>query len=184
MYGHPLHNGDAPLYLAKMLYMHFHLQRPVDFSSKDAIAPTSDIRTTMVTLTSEDLSLALEGAQLELLKEKEYLKRRLAMKELEAQRILQSQTPPQVNARMEERMAQMRAEIASLSQRMPVAPSHFMNEVLHPEAVVPPPIASSSNVSHCPSCRRAFDTWSGYYMLACELWFWVRTVVYATLLSL
>ena len=98
VYGHPLHNGDAPLYLAKMLYMHFHLQRPVDFSSKDAIAPTSDIRTTMVTLTSEEPSLALEGAQLELLKEKEDLQRRLAAKELEAQRILQSQTPPQVNA--------------------------------------------------------------------------------------
>ena len=94
VYGHPLHNGDAPLYFAKMLYMHFHLQRPVDFSSKDAIAPTSDIRTTMVTLTSEELSLALEGAQLKLLKEKEDLKRRLAVKELEAQRILQSQTPP------------------------------------------------------------------------------------------
>ena len=64
-------------------------------------------------------------------------------------------------------MAQMRAEIASLSQRMPAAPSHLMNEVFHPEAVVPPPIASSSNVNHCPSCRRAFDTWSGHYMLAC-----------------
>lgn len=87
--------------------MHFPLQRPVDFSSKDVIAPTSDIRTTMVMLTSEELSLALEGAQLELLKEKEDLKRRLATKELETQRILQLQTPPQVNARMEERMAQM-----------------------------------------------------------------------------
>lgn len=65
-------------------------------------------------------------------------------------------------------MAQMRAEIASLSQRMPAAPSHLMNEILHPKVVLPPSnIASSSNVSQCPSCRRAFDTWSGHYMLAC-----------------
>lgn len=66
----------------------------MDFSSKDVVAPTLDIRATMVMLNSEDLSLALEGAQLELLKEKEDLKRRLVAKEIEAQRILQSQTPP------------------------------------------------------------------------------------------
>lgn len=70
----------------------------MDFSSKDIVAPTAESRANMVTLTSEELSLALEGAQLELLKEKEELKRRLAAKELEAQIILQSQTPIQVNA--------------------------------------------------------------------------------------
>ena len=28
---HPLHNADAPLYFAKMLYMHFVMGEPIDF---------------------------------------------------------------------------------------------------------------------------------------------------------
>ena len=31
--GLPLHNADAPLYFAKMLYMHFVMGEPVDFAS-------------------------------------------------------------------------------------------------------------------------------------------------------
>lgn len=81
VFGHPLHNADAPLYFAKMLYMQFILERPIDFSSKEQILTTGDIRASSVTLTREELQLALQSANLQLLEEKDILKRSLVAKE-------------------------------------------------------------------------------------------------------
>ena len=41
--GHPLHNADAPLYFAKMLYMHFVMGEPNDFGSREAHVHTHNI---------------------------------------------------------------------------------------------------------------------------------------------
>lgn len=94
VFGQALHNHDAPLYFAKMLYMQFVLEQLVDFSSKEVSSSLVDVRATSVTLSKEELQLALEGAQLELMQQKELLQKRLDDKEQEAQRILQAATPP------------------------------------------------------------------------------------------
>ena len=93
--GHPLHNHDAPLYFAKMLYMHFVLERPVDFSSKEA--PESgaiDFKSKSITLTKDELQLALEGAKLELKEQKELLQRQLEEKERERHNVSWRLQPP------------------------------------------------------------------------------------------
>ena len=43
VFGHPLHNVDCALYFAKMLYVQFVQQRPVDFSSKETTTATHDL---------------------------------------------------------------------------------------------------------------------------------------------
>ena len=74
VFGHPLHNHDAPLYFAKMLYMQFVLEQPVDFSSKEAPqSGATDFKSQSITLTKDELQLALEGAKLELKEQKELL---------------------------------------------------------------------------------------------------------------
>ena len=76
VFGHPLHNHDAPLYFAKMLYMQFVLERPVDFSLKEAPqSGATDFKSQSITLTKDELQLALEGAKLELKEQKELLQR-------------------------------------------------------------------------------------------------------------
>ena len=67
VFGHPLHNHDAPLYFAKMLYMQFVLHNLVDFFSKEAPqSGATDFKSQSITLTKDELQLALEGAKLEL----------------------------------------------------------------------------------------------------------------------
>lgn len=92
--GHPLHNADAPLYFAKMLYMHFIMGQPVDFASREAHVHTHDIREETVTFTRQELALMIEGAGLELARVKENLEAKLAEKEQESARLSQVQTPP------------------------------------------------------------------------------------------
>ena len=188
VFGQPLHNHDAPLYFAKMLYMQFVLEQPVDFSSKEVSTSLVDVRATSVTLSKDELQLALEGAQLELMQQKELLQKRLDDKEQEAQRILQAATPPPRQGKIEEGMTQIRADINSLSQRLPVSSStstsaHLMNIVLHPEAVIPPMDASSSTINQCPSCHKRFDTWSGHYMLACTHFYHLSCLIRSMVLG-
>ena len=93
VFGQPLHNHDEPLYFAKMLYMHFVLKESVDFSSKDTPQSASDIKSNSVTLSRAELTLALEGAELELQTVKEALQKSLQDKEQQTRRIFEIATP-------------------------------------------------------------------------------------------
>ena len=62
--GHPLHNANAPLYFAKMLYMHFMMGEPIDFGSREAHVHTHDICEETITFTRAELALMIEGAGL------------------------------------------------------------------------------------------------------------------------
>ena len=67
VFGHPLHNHDAPLYFAKMLYMYLVLHNPLDFALKETPqSGATDFKSQSITLTKDELQLALEGVKLEL----------------------------------------------------------------------------------------------------------------------
>lgn len=184
VFGHPLHNHDAPLYFAKMLYMHFVLQNPVDFSSKEAPqSAATDFKAQSITLSKDELQLALEGAKLELMEQKEVLQKTLEEKEREAQRILETSTPLRAHQRIEERLTQLQEGYEALSQRIPDA-GCMMSAVLHPEAVVPPScVPSTSNVAQCPSCTKVFDNWSGFYQLACGHYYHLACLIRSMILG-
>ena len=63
--GQPMHHKDCPLWFSKILYCHYVLIRPVDFSSRLSHLSVKDIRSTTITVTREELGLALEGASCE-----------------------------------------------------------------------------------------------------------------------
>ena len=63
--GQPLHHTDCPLWFAKMLYMHYVMGRPVDFSSRAPHLSLDDIQSNAITLTRDELGLALQGASCE-----------------------------------------------------------------------------------------------------------------------
>ena len=56
-----------------MLYSHFVMQRPVDFSSRTPHLVVEDIRSTSITVTREELACALQGAACEVHDAKEEL---------------------------------------------------------------------------------------------------------------
>ena len=59
-----------------------------------------------------------------------------------------------------------------------------MIALLHLEVVVPPTnISSSSNISQCPSCVKAFDKWSGFYQLACGYYYHLAYLVQSMILG-
>ena len=60
VFGHPLHNAECPLQFAKMLYVQFVQNKPVDFASKEVTVSTHDIREETVKFTREELALMLE----------------------------------------------------------------------------------------------------------------------------
>ena len=70
--GQPMHQ-DCPLWFAKMLYCHFVLQRPVDFSSRAPHLVVEDIRRSSIIVMREELSLALQGVACEVHDAKEEL---------------------------------------------------------------------------------------------------------------
>lgn len=185
VFGHPLHNHDAPLYFAKMLYMQFVLGNPVDFSSKEAPqSGATDFKSQSITLTKDELQLALEGAKLELNMQKELLQRQLEEKERETQRIMETSTPLRSHQRMEERLSQLHGSYEALSQCLNDG-GNMMSAVLHPEAVVPPSAipSSSTNASRCPSCTKFFDDWSGFYQLACGHYYHLACLVRSMVLG-
>lgn len=169
VYGHPLHNADAPLYFAKMLYVHFIKGTPVDFSSKDVSVRTHDIREETVTFTRQELALIVEGAGIELNKVKESLGAKLAEKEQEAIRLSQVQTPPPSNAKVETQLNKLSQDVQGLSQRLnPVRQgNHITHFLMHPELVGVNDVASGSSNNNCPVCYKVFDGWSGHYVLSC-----------------
>ena len=71
--GQPMHHQDCPLWFAKMLYCHFVMQRPVDFSSRTPHLVVEYIRSTSITVTREELACALQGAACEVHDAKEEL---------------------------------------------------------------------------------------------------------------
>ena len=75
--GQPMHHQDCPLWFAKMLYCHFVLQSPVDFSSRAPNLSVEDIRSSTITVTREELGLALQGAACEVHDAKEELQTQL-----------------------------------------------------------------------------------------------------------
>lgn len=170
VYGHPLHNADASLYFAKMLYMHFVKQRPVDFASKEVTVNTHDIREETVTFTRQELALIVEGAGLELAQVKQTLGEKLAEKEKEAVRLSQAQTPPpQANTRVEEQLNRLTEDVKGISDRLnPLRQGNHISHFLsHPELINEENVPSSSSGSQCPLCYKVFDGWSGCYMLPC-----------------
>lgn len=168
VFGHALHNHDAPLYFAKMLYMHFVLKKPVDFSSKDTPQSASTTKSNSVTLSREELVLALEGAQLELTASKEALKRSLEEKEQEARRILETATPVRQQQRVQSDIRHMRDDVGKLLQRVgEKGASSILPLVQHPEIIASSTQPPASGTYQCPGCRKYFDTWSGHYTLSC-----------------
>ena len=69
----PMHHQDYPLWFAKMLYCHFVLQRPIDFTSRTPHLVVEDIRSTSITVTREELACALQGVACEVHDAKEEL---------------------------------------------------------------------------------------------------------------
>ena len=159
VFGHPLHNADSPLYFAKMLYVQFVQNRPVDFASKEFTVSTHHIHEERVTFTREELALMVEGAGLELSKVKETLEAKLAQKEQEIVRLSQVQTPPPNNAKMEAQLNKLSHDVQGLSQCLnPLCQgNHISHFLLHPELIDNNNAASSSFNDQCPVCYKLFD---------------------------
>ncbi len=177
VFGHPLHNADCPLYFAKMLFVQFVQQRPVDFSSKETTVATHDLRENCVTFTREELALIVEGADLQLKRredtftsKEDTFTNRLAEKDAEIARLMNvAQASPALQARMEQGMNRLSQDIQGLTDRVnptPTNPVHISHLIVHPD-YVPASAEEATGSAQCPVCTKVFDGWSGSYFLAC-----------------
>ena len=114
VFGHAYHNHDVPLYLVKMLYMHFVLQTLIDFLSKKTPQSATNFKTQSITLTKNRLQLELEGTKLDLMEQKEVFQRTLEKKKREAQCILETLTPLRVHQCIEEILSQLHESYEAL----------------------------------------------------------------------
>ena len=146
-------------------------QWPVDFSSKETVVATHDLREKCVTFTREELALIVEGADLQLKSREDMFTTRLAEKDAKIARLLAlAQESPASQARMERSLLHLSQDIQHLRERVHPVPTqgdaHISNLVLHPDFVLASASEATSS-SQCPGCYKAFDGWSGNYTLAC-----------------
>lgn len=158
--GQPMHHKDCPLWFAKMLYCHYVLARTVDFSSRPPHLNLEDIRSTTITVTREELGLALDGALCEVHNAKEELQTQLA----QAHQASQGDEGASTSSR------DLQREIKLLSRQLRQVEEqlvgHASTVIEHPNSIQNPPISNVAS-GPCPICRSFFHDWSGHYVIPC-----------------
>lgn len=156
--GQPMHHQDCPLWFAKMLYCHFVLQRPVDFSSRTPHLVVEDIRSSTITITREELGLALQGAACEVHDVKEELQT-----QLQASQAAPAGASSSTSRDLARELKVLQRQLQKMEEQL--ACKSFQS-IEHPNTILPPPLHAVAG-GPCPVCRAFFHDWSGHYVLPC-----------------